>query len=68
VISSIVDVAGPAVLALAVMRIGLLIAAPGGATKLPNPKKIGLPAGGLATPAAVHAALGGRPAKRRWWT
>lgn len=34
--------------------------------KLPHPAKIGLPSGGLASPAAVHAALGGSAA-RPWW-
>jgi hypothetical protein len=35
----------------------VLIVRPVPGTKLPRPDKIGLPSGGLASPAAVHAAL-----------
>jgi hypothetical protein len=35
-------------------------------TKLPHPSKIGLPSGGLASPAAAHAALT-RGGTRPWW-
>lgn len=55
----------PAVLALCVVRF-VLIVKPPSATALPHPSKIGLPSGGLASPAAAHAALTGRSA-RAWW-
>jgi hypothetical protein len=45
-----------AVLAAGVVRVALTVWPPGTA-KLPRPEKIGLPSGGLASPAAVHAAL-----------
>lgn len=36
-------------------------------TKLPHPSKIGLPSGGMASPAAAHAALTGGGRARPWW-
>jgi hypothetical protein len=67
-IGDAITVGAPALIVLTLVRIALLVRRPPG-LKLPHPSKIGLPSGGLASPAAVHAALGGgrRPAKRRWW-
>jgi hypothetical protein len=48
-----------------VLRVALIVWPVAGA-KLPHPSKIGLPSGGLASPAAAHAALTRRPARRRW--
>jgi hypothetical protein len=45
-----------AVVAGCVVRVVLIVWPPPG-TKLPRPEKIGLPSGGLASPAAVHAVL-----------
>ena len=50
--------------AAAALQVGLMARSWGG-VKLPHPGKIGLPTGGLASPAAAHATLTGRPAKRR---
>jgi hypothetical protein len=55
----------PAALALCVVRFLLIVKPPSGAA-LPHPSKIGLPSGGLASPAAAHAALTRRSA-RPWW-
>jgi hypothetical protein len=65
VTSPAVEVIAPATLVLVVVRIALLIRPPPG-VKLPHPSKIGLPSGGMATPAAAHAALTRRSA-RPWW-
>ncbi len=66
-IGDAITVGAPALIVLTLVRIALLVRPPAG-IKLPHPSKIGLPSGGLASPAAVHAALGGGPrARRRWW-
>jgi hypothetical protein len=62
--AELVDVIVPALLALCVVR--FLIVRPPGPGSLPPPSSIGLPSGGLASPAAVHAVLGGATA-RPWW-
>jgi hypothetical protein len=63
--AELVAVGAPALAVLCVVRILLLLRPPPG-VKLPHPSKIGLPAGGLASPAAAHAALMGRRT-RPWW-
>jgi hypothetical protein len=60
-----IEVVALAALVAGVVRVVLIIWPPPGA-KLPHPSKIGLPSGGLASPAAAHAALMGRSA-RPWW-
>ena len=52
--------------ALAMLVVRLLLVRPPVPSGLPNPAKIGLPSGRLASPAAVHAVLGGG-AVRPWW-
>jgi len=66
VIADAITVGAPALIVLTLVRIALLVR-PQAGRKLPHPSKIGLPSGGLASPAAVQAALGGGSAKRRWW-
>lgn len=55
----------PAALVLCVVRL-VLVAKPLSAPKLPHPSKIGLPSGGLASPAAAHTALVGQRTRRSW--
>jgi hypothetical protein len=52
----VVELFAAAALVAFVLRIALIVRPAPGA-KLPRPEKIGLPSGGLASPAAVHAAL-----------
>lgn len=63
-IADVIAVGVPAIIALSIVRI-LLMMQPAPGKKLPPPSKIGLPSGRLAPPSAVHVALGGR-GKRRW--
>lgn len=60
----LVELVAPAALALCVVR--FLLVQPPSPKPLPHPSKIGLPSGGLASPAAAHAALTRQPA-RPWW-
>ena len=61
----VIEILAAGGLAAAALQVGLMLRRPPG-VKLPHPAKIGLPSGGLASPAAVHAALMGRSA-RPWW-
>jgi hypothetical protein len=61
----LVELLVPAALALCVVRFVLIVKPPSGAA-LPHPSKIGLPSGGLASPAAAHAVLT-RQSSRAWW-
>ncbi|MBV9771459.1 MAG: hypothetical protein JOZ32_17945 [Bryobacterales bacterium] len=61
--AELVELIAPAAIALFVVR--LVLVRPPVPRGLPNPAKIGLPSGGMASPAAVHAVLGG--AARPWW-
>jgi hypothetical protein len=63
--SSLVELLAPAIVAVCLVRVILMLRPPPG-VKLPPPSKIGLPSGGMASPAAAHAALMGRSA-RPWW-
>lgn len=63
--AELVEIGAAALAVLCVVRMALMLRRPPG-VKLPHPAKIGLPSGGLASPAAVHAALMGRSA-RPWW-
>lgn len=64
--TDVIAIGAPSLAVLCVVRILLLLLPPPQGRKLPHPAKIGLPAGGLASPAAAHAALMGRRA-RPWW-
>jgi hypothetical protein len=61
----VIEIVAAGGLAATALQVWLMVRRPPGA-KLPRPAKIGLPSGGLASPAAVHAALMGRSA-RPWW-
>jgi hypothetical protein len=64
VIEDVIVVGVPAIIALSIVRIVLMMQpAPG--NKLPPAGNIGLPSGRLLPPSAVHVAAGG--GKRRWW-
>ena len=62
----VIEILSAAGLTAAALQVGMMLRTPHD-QKLPSPKKIGLPSGGLATMAAVHVVLGGQPTKRRWW-
>ena len=62
--AELIELLAPAVLVLAIVR--LLAARPPARTKLPNPRKLGMPTAGPATPAQAHQLLNPHSA-RRWW-
>ena len=63
-VNELVEILAFAGFAAAAVQVALMVGSWGG-VKLPHPGKIGLPTGGLASPAAAHAALTGRPVKRQ---
>jgi hypothetical protein len=65
--SELLELIAPAAVALCVVRFILVVKVPGG-NDMPDPAKIGLPSGSLASPAAAHAAvMRGQPTRRPWW-
>jgi hypothetical protein len=69
VISSVVELVAPALVVLAVVRIGLRLR-PQGPSSLPDPSALGLPMAGPASQRAAHAALsrGGGAARPKFRT